>query len=57
MGQLTVRLPDDLHTKIKVIAAYDDVPINSMIVEALLERVNQWEQKYGSLPMPGERNG
>jgi predicted HicB family RNase H-like nuclease len=54
MGQLTVRLPDDLHTKIKVIAAYDDTPINSMVVSALQERVNLWEHQYGRLPTPGE---
>jgi predicted HicB family RNase H-like nuclease len=54
MGQLTVRLPDDLHTKIKVIAAYEDTPINSMVVDALQERVNLWEHQYGRLPMPGE---
>lgn len=56
MGQLTVRLPDDLHTKIKVIAAYDDTPINAMVIDALSERVKAWEKENGTLPKPGARN-
>ena len=56
MGQLTVRLPDELHTKIKVISIYDEVTINSMVVDALQERVKAWECQNGRLPMPGEQH-
>ena len=56
MGQLTVRVPDDLHTKIKVISIYDGMTINSMVVESLQERVNLWERQYGLLPTPGEQH-
>ena len=56
MGQLTVRLPDDLHTKIKVIVAYDETTINSMVVDALKARVVSWEKENGTLPMPAERS-
>lgn len=57
MVQLTVRLPDALHTKIKVIAAYDDSSINNIVVEALENKVALWEKEYGKLLMPGEKNG
>jgi predicted HicB family RNase H-like nuclease len=52
MVQLTVRLPDDLHTKIKVISVYENTTINTMITEALQVRADQWEQKHGRLPEP-----
>jgi predicted HicB family RNase H-like nuclease len=51
--QLTVRLSEDLHTKIKVISVYENTTINAMITEALQERADLWEQKHGRLPTPG----
>ena len=55
MVQLTVRLPDDLHTKIKVIAAYEDISINAMVVESFQKRIELWEKENGKLPEPSGR--
>ena len=52
MAQITLRLPDDLHTKIRVISAFKNVSQNDLITEAAQEKVDRWEQKYGTLPLP-----
>ncbi len=52
MSQITLRLPDDLHTKIRVISAFKNVSQNDLITEAVQEKVDRWEQKYGTLPLP-----
>jgi predicted HicB family RNase H-like nuclease len=52
--QLTVRLPEDVHTKLRVIAAYKNQSINSMLIVALKGVIAQWEQKYGTLVIPEE---
>lgn len=57
MAQLTLRLPDDIHTKARVLAAFKNVSQNDLILEAVQELVNRWEQKHGVLPLPPEDNG
>ena len=47
LAQLTVRLPDELHTKIKLLSIHEACTINSMIVEDLQKRVNDWEREKG----------
>jgi predicted HicB family RNase H-like nuclease len=54
ISQLTVRLPEDIHTKLRVIAAYKNQSINSMLISALRDVVAQWEQKHGTLVIPEE---
>ncbi|GHV34613.1 hypothetical protein FACS1894187_05550 [Synergistales bacterium] len=54
MSQLTLRLPDEIHTKMRVMAAFRNVSQNDLIIEAVQELINQWEQKYGVLPLPPE---
>jgi predicted HicB family RNase H-like nuclease len=54
ISQLTVRLPEDIHTKLRVIAAYKNQSINSMLIAALRDVVAQWEEKYGTLVIPEE---
>ena len=44
MVQLTVRIPDELHTKIKVIGVYENTSINNMVVEALQNKADEWER-------------
>ncbi|SMG40746.1 hypothetical protein SAMN06275492_12825 [Dethiosulfovibrio salsuginis] len=56
MSQITLRLPDDLHTKIRVISAFKNVSQNDLITEAVQEKVDRWEQKYGTLPLPPEED-
>ena len=52
MSQITLRLPDDVHTKLRVLAAFKNVSQNDLITESVREKVAQWEQKYGALPLP-----
>ena len=52
MGQLTLRIPDDVHTKLRVLAAFKDVSQNDLINQSIKELINRWEQKHGDLPLP-----
>jgi predicted HicB family RNase H-like nuclease len=54
ISQLTVRLPEEIHTKLRVIAAYKNQSINAMLVAALQDVVAQWEQKHGTVVIPEE---
>lgn len=54
MAQITLRLPDDIHTKLRVLAAFKNVSQNDLITEAVREKVARWEQQYGNLPLPPE---
>ena len=54
MAQITLRLPDDIHTKLRVLAAFKNVSQNDLITEAVREKVARWEQQYGSLPLSPE---
>lgn len=52
MGQLTLRIPDDVHTKLRVLAAFKNVSQNDLINQSIKELINHWEQKHGDLPLP-----
>ena len=52
MSQLYVRLPDDLHSKLRVIAALKNESLNTTMVSASARYVEDWEQKHGVLPVP-----
>ena len=54
MSQFTFRIPDDLHVKVRVLAAFKNVSQNDLLVEATRTLINLWEQKHGSLPLPPE---
>lgn len=54
MAQITLRLPDDIHTKLRILAAFKNVSQNDLITESVREKVDRWEQKYGVLPLPPE---
>lgn len=52
MSQLYVRLPDDLHSKLRVIAALKGESLNKTVIAASEDYVRHWEQKNGKLPKP-----
>ncbi len=54
MSQLTLRLPDGLHTKVRVLAAFKNVSQNDLLIQSAQELINRWEQKHGALPLPPE---
>ena len=52
MSQLYVRLSEELHVKLRVIAALKNESLNSTLIAASKAYVEDWERKYGELPMP-----
>lgn len=52
MSQLYVRLPDDLHSKLRVIAALKSESLNKTMIAASEDYVLQWEKRHGELPKP-----
>ena len=54
MSQITLRLPDDIHTKVRVLAAFKNVSQNDLLIQAAQGLVSSWEEKHGSLPLPPE---
>lgn len=50
----SIRIMESLHSKLRIIAAFRNVSINTIINEALAHEVVRWEQKYGPLPLPPE---
>jgi hypothetical protein len=41
-----------LATKIRMIAAANNTPMNTYITKVLSEHADQWEKDYGRLPVP-----
>lgn len=56
MSQLYVRLPDDLHAKLRVIAALKNESLNATMLAASSEYVADWERKHGVLPRPPQED-
>jgi plasmid stability protein len=52
MSQLYVRLPDDIHSKLRVIAALKSESLNTTMLTASARYVEDWERKHGELPTP-----
>lgn len=54
MAQLTLRIQDQLHTKLRVLAAFKNVSQNDLVNLAIKELIDRWEEKHGDLPNPPE---
>ncbi|MEG1837648.1 MAG: toxin-antitoxin system HicB family antitoxin [Synergistaceae bacterium] len=52
MSQLYVRLSDELHAKLRVIAALKNESLNQTMIESATCYVQEWEKKHGELPLP-----
>jgi predicted HicB family RNase H-like nuclease len=52
--QFSVRVEDQVHAKLRVMAAFKDAPLNAIVVEALSEKIKSWESQFGPLPLPPE---
>lgn len=50
MSQLYVRLPEELHAKLRIIAALKNESLNSTMLAASSAYVTEWEAKHGALP-------
>ncbi len=51
MGILSIRLEDALHKKLRMIAAYEETSMNSIIDKALKVEIANWEVAHGVLPV------
>lgn len=47
--QISIRYEDELHKKLRVIAAYHEQPLNSLIVDTLKNLVQEWEKQRGKI--------
>ena len=52
MPSLFVRLSDELHSKLRVIAALKSESLNATMIAAASLYIDTWEEKYGALPLP-----
>jgi plasmid stability protein len=52
MAQMYIRLPDDVHSKLRIIAALRDDSLNGTVLDAAVRYVNEWESTNGELPKP-----
>lgn len=49
MAAITIRIDDDIHRKLKIIAATQDISLNVLFQTLFQQEVNRWEAKYGTL--------
>ena len=57
MGDLilfSVRISDIARRKLKVIAGYEDVSMNTVITSAIDEKIADWENKHGAIEIPNK---
>ena len=52
--QLSIRYDDDIHRKLKVIAAYREKSLNTLIADMFRREVSDWEQEHGAIKFPEE---
>lgn len=50
--QFSIRVEDELHAKLRVLAAFKDESLNAVVNEGLRLVVDRWEQQHGTLPLP-----
>lgn len=48
----SIRVPEDVHAKLRVMSAFRNVSLNTLINEGLDDLIANWEEKYGQLPQP-----
>ena len=50
--QLSIRYDDDIHRKLKVIAAYKEKSLNALIQGMFRREVDAWEGEHGPIEFP-----
>ena len=50
--QLSIRYDDDIHRKLKVIAAYREKSLNALIMDLFKREVTNWESEHGVIEFP-----
>lgn len=54
MPSLTIRYDDEMHRKLKIIAAYQGISLNSLIQKSFDEVIHSWEATHGTLVLPDQ---
>ncbi len=57
MGDLilfSVRISDIARRKLKVIAGYEDISINTVITGLIDNKIAEWEKKHGVIELPNK---
>ena len=50
--QLSIRYDDEIHRKLKVIAAYREKSLNMLIADMFSREVSNWEREHGEIKFP-----
>ena len=48
----SIRVPEQVHAKLRIMSAFKNESLNTVINEALLSLITHWEEEYGPLPQP-----
>lgn len=48
----SVRVPDMVHTKLRIISAFKNESLNAVVNSALKDTITAWESRYGEVPQP-----
>ena len=51
----SLRISDTARRKLKVIAGYEDISINTVIIDAIEEKIADWEKTHGVIAIPSEK--
>lgn len=51
---MPLRIDSDLARRIRMIAASNNIPMNTYIGKILAEHAEQWEEDHGKLPVPSD---
>jgi len=54
MPSLTIRYDDETHRKMKVIAAYQGISLNALIMQSFEDVIRSWESKNGQIALPSQ---
>lgn len=52
MPSLTIRYNDETHRKLKIIAAYQGISLNALILKSFDNVINSWEAEHGPILLP-----
>lgn len=52
MPSLTIRYNDETHRKLKIIAAYQGISLNALILKSFDNVIHSWEAEHGPILLP-----
>ncbi len=52
MPSLTIRYDDETHRKLKIIAAYQGISLNALMMKSFEAVIHSWEDEHGPLVLP-----